>query len=138
MRVMVLVKATEDTEKGVMPTEAELAEMTAYNEQLFEAGIMLDGDGLHPSAKGVRVAFSADGNSTVTDGPFTETKELVAGYWVWQVKDMDEATEWLRRAPFKGGELEIRPFFEVEDFGDALTPEIHAREEEMRNSLKGE
>ena len=135
MRVMVLVKATEDTEKGVMPTEAELSEMTAYNEQLLEAGIMLDGDGLHPSSKGVRVAFGSDGSSTVTDGPFAETKELVAGYWVWQVKDMDEATEWLKRAPFKGGELEIRPFFEAEDFGDALTPEIQAKEAEMRERL---
>ncbi|MDQ2700930.1 MAG: YciI family protein [Actinomycetota bacterium] len=135
MKVMVMVKATEDTENGVMPTEDQLSEMTAYNEQLLEAGIMLDGDGLHPSSKGVRIAFDSEGNTAVTDGPFTETKELLAGYWVWQVKDMDEATEWLKRAPFRGGELEIRPFFAPEDFGDALTPEIEAKEAEMRKKL---
>ena len=136
MKVMVLVKATEESEAGVMPSEQQLTEMADYNEQLLEAGIMLDGDGLHPSSKGVRVAFDTDGGTTVTEGPFAATSELLSGYWVWQVKDMDEATEWLKRAPFKGGELEIRPFFEPEDFGDAYTPEIQSREDEMRSRLE--
>ncbi len=131
MRYMVIVKANEDTEKGVMPTEQELAEMGAYNEELVKAGVMLAGEGLHPSSKGVRVAFSGS-ERRVIDGPFTETKELVAGYWVWQVKSLDEAIEWLKRAPFEEGEVEIRPVFEHEDFGEELTPELRERETRLR------
>src|SRR5687767_4031796 len=123
MRVMVLVKASPESEGGQMPSEAELSEMTAFNEELVKAGVMLAGEGLHPSSKGVRVAFSGD-DREVIEGPFAETKELVAGYWVWQVKSLDEAVEWLKRAPFQEGEVEIRPVFEDEDFGEALTPEL--------------
>ena len=132
MRVMVLVKATEETERGVLPTTEEFAEMGAYNEQLINAGIMLAGDGLKPSSHGKRVRFDADAK-TVLDGPFTETKELVAGYWLWEVASMDEAVEWLKRAPFGGGaEVEIRPFYTEADFGEAFTPELQAREQEQR------
>lgn len=132
MRVMVIVKANEDSEAGVMPTEEMLAAMGKYNEELVDAGIMLDGDGLRPSSQGVRVRFSGD-ERTVTDGPFTETKELIAGYWVWKVESMDEAIEWLKRAPFQEGEeLEIRPFFEVDDFGEEFTPELREQEERLR------
>ena len=137
MRVMVIVKADEDSEAGVMPTEKQLAEMGKYNEELVDAGIMVDGDGLHPSSKGVRVRFSGD-DRTVIDGPFTETKELIAGYWVWKVDSMDEAIEWLKRAPFDGGaEVEIRPFFEADDFGDEFTPELRAQEERLRERTAG-
>ena len=132
MRVMVLVKANEESEAGAMPSEQILAEMGKYNEELARAGVMLAGDGLHPSSKGKRVRFSAD-QKTVIDGPFAETKELVAGFWVWQVRSMDEAVEWLKRAPFDGGtEIEIRPVFEAADFGDALNPELRAKEEQLR------
>lgn len=132
MRVMVIVKANSETESGVMPSEAELAAMGRYNEELVNAGIMLAGEGLHPSSKGVRVQFT-DGGRTVTDGPFAETKELVAGFWIWQVASMDEAVEWLKRAPFgSGSELEIRPIFEAEDFGEAFTPELREQEERLR------
>ena len=132
MRVMVLVKANEDSEAGVMPSEELLTEMGKYNEELVRAGIMLGGDGLHPTSKAVRVRFSGD-TPTVIDGPFTETKELVAGYWLWQVKSLDEAVEWLKRAPFGGGEeVEIRPIFEAEDFGEELTPELREQEERLR------
>ena len=118
MRVMVLVKASEESEAGVMPSEQLLAEMGKYNEELARAGVMLAADGLHPSSKGKRVRFSAD-QKTVIDGPFAETKELIAGYWIWQVRSMEEAVEWLKRAPFGGGaEVEIRPVFEAEDFED--------------------
>ncbi|NDL57470.1 YciI family protein [Phytoactinopolyspora mesophila] len=133
MRVMVFVKASPDSEAGVMPGEEELAAMMKYNEELVKAGVMLAGDGLHPSSKGARVHFSGD-SRTVVDGPFTETKELVAGYWLWQVSSMDEAIEWLRRCPNphgKEGIVEIRPVFEPEDFGDALTPEIHEQWQRM-------
>ncbi|MBW3554500.1 MAG: YciI family protein [Gemmatimonadetes bacterium] len=137
MRVMVIVKADEDTEAGVMPTEQQLTDMGKYNEELVEAGIMLDGDGLRPSSKGVRVRFSGD-ERTVIDGPFAETKELIAGYWVWKVESMDEAVEWLKRAPFDGGkEIEIRPFFEADDFGEEFTPELREQEERLRERTAG-
>lgn len=126
MRVMVLVKATEESEAGVLPSSESLAAMGRYNTQLIEAGVMLGGDGLQPTSKGARVAF--DGESrTVLDGPFAETRELVAGYWLWEVKDLAEAIEWVKRCPnpMPGpSEIEIRPLYEVEDFGEALTPEI--------------
>jgi hypothetical protein len=131
MRVMVLVKANEDSEAGVMPSEEMLNEMGKFNEELVQAGVMLAGDGLHPSSKGKRIAF--DGKQrTVLDGPFAETKELLAGFWIWQVKSVDEAVEWLKRAPFQEGVLEIRPVFELEDFGEAVTPEIAEREARLR------
>lgn len=134
MRVMVMVKATEDSEAGVMPTQELLEAMMAYNEELVKAGIMLAGDGLHPSSKGVRIRFDGK-DRTVIDGPFAETKELVAGFWVWEVKSMDEAIAWARRCPnpMPGpSDLEIRPFFEVEDFGEALTPELREQEARLR------
>ena len=117
MRVMVLVKASPESEAGEMPSEEVLSQMTDFNEELVKAGVMLAGEGLHPSSKGARVAFSGT-ERKVIDGPFAETKELVAGYWVWQVKSLDEAVEWLKRAPFQEGEVEIRPVFEADDFGD--------------------
>ena len=138
MRVMVIVKANEDTEGGVMPTEQELTEMGKYNEQLVKAGIMLDGEGLHPSSKGARIQFSGDQRSVV-DGPFAETKELIAGYWLWQVRDMDEAIEWAKRCPNPTGAesvLELRPVFEAEDFGDNLTPELREQEERLRSEIQ--
>lgn len=134
MRVMVIVKATKDSEAGVMPTEEMFAAMGNYNEELVKAGIMLAGDGLQPSSKGARIRFSGD-KRTVIDGPFSETKELVAGYWIWQVKSMDEAIEWAKRCPNPmpgDSDLEIRPFFEAEDFGEAFTPELQAQEESQR------
>ena len=136
MRVMVLVKANKDSEKGVMPTEQILTEMGKFNEELVNAGIMLAGEGLTPTSKGKRVRF--DGKKrTVIDGPFTETKELVAGFWIWKVKSMDEAVEWLKKAPFGGGtEIEIRPIFEAEDFGAELTPEARKREEKLRKTIE--
>lgn len=135
MRVMVLVKASPESEAGALPTVEQLAEMGQYNEELVRAGILLAGDGLHPSAKGARVRFEG-GRTTVIDGPFTETKELVAGFWIWQVRSMEEAVAWLRRAPFDGGaEVEIRPIFEAEDFGEAFTPELREQEERIRAQL---
>lgn len=131
MRVMVLVKASEESESGRLPTTEELAEMSAYNEDLLEAGVMVTGEGLHPSAKGVRVRF-IDGDRTVLDGPFPETKELVAGFWIWQVRSMQEAVEWLQRAPFREAEVELRPIYEMADFGEAMTPELREAEERMR------
>ena len=132
MRVMVIVKASKESEAGQMPTEKLLTEMGKYNEELVKAGIMQAGEGLHPSSRGKRVKFSG-ANRTVVDGPFAETKELIAGFWLWKVKSMDEAVEWLKRAPFDGGtELEIRPVFEAEDFGKELTPELRAQEERLR------
>src|SRR5688572_8033492 len=132
MKVIVLVKADKNSEAGVMPNEKLLREMGNFNEQLSKAGLMLAGEGLHPTSKGKRVRF--DGSTrAVIDGPFAETKELVAGFWIWQVKSMDEAVEWLKKAPFDGGtEVEIRPVFEAEDFGEALTPELRAQEERIR------
>ena len=132
MRVMVMVKATKDSEAGVMPTEQMFSEMLAYNDQLVKAGIMLAGDGLHPSSKGKRVRFDG-AKRTVIDGPFAETKELIAGYWLWQVRSMDEAIEWVKRCPnpMDGpSEIEIREIFEMEDFGEEFTPEL--REQEKR------
>jgi hypothetical protein len=132
MRFMVLVKADENSEAGVMPSKEILTAMGKYNEELAKAGVMLAGEGLHPSSKGARVKFSGD-KRTVTDGPFAETKELVAGFWLWQVKSKEEAIEWLKRAPFDGGtEIELRQIFEADDFGDALTPELREAEERMR------
>ena len=134
MRVMVLVKATMDSEAGVMPNEQMLTDMGRYNEELVKAGVMLAGEGLHPSAKGARVRFSGAAR-TVIDGPFTETKELVAGFWLWQVRSMDEAIEWARRCPNphpEDCEIEIRPVFEAADFGAALTPELAEQEDRLR------
>jgi hypothetical protein len=138
MRVMVLVKANEDSEAGVPPSTELLTEMGKFNEELVKAGIMLDGEGLHPSSKGVRIRFSGD-QRNVVDGPFAETKELIAGYWVWQVRDMDEAIEWARRCPNPTGAegvLELRPVFEAEDFGDNLTPELREQEERLRSQIE--
>lgn len=136
MRFMVIVKANKDSEAGVMPTEKMLADMGKFNEELANAGVMLAGEGLHPSSKGARVKFSG-GKSTVIDGPFAETKELVAGYWLWQVKSKDEAIEWLKRAPFDGNtEVEIRQVFEAEDFGDEFTPELREQEERIRAEVQ--
>jgi hypothetical protein len=132
MRVMVLVPGDENTEKGQMPSEKELAEMGNFNEELVKAGVMLAGEGLHPTSKAARVRFDGD-KRTVIDGPFTESKELIAGYWLWQVRDMDEAIEWIKRAPFGAGtEIEIRPVFEMDDFGEAMTPELREQEERLR------
>jgi hypothetical protein len=139
MRVMVFVKATEDSEKGVMPSAELLDAMMQYNEELVKAGIMTGGDGLKPSSAGKRIAF--DGTSrSVIDGPFAETRELVAGYWLWEVKDMDEAVEWVKRCPnpMPGpSEIEIRPFFEMADFGEIVTPEIAEREARLRAETEG-
>jgi hypothetical protein len=131
---MVIVKADKDSEDCVMPSEKLLADMGKYNEELVNAGIMLAGEGLHPSSKGARVKFSG-GKQIVTDWPFTETKELVAGYWVWQVKSMEEAIEWLKRAPFEGTEVEIRPLFETDDFGAEFTPELREQEDRIRAQM---
>jgi hypothetical protein len=132
---MVIVKEDKDSEAGVMPSEQLLTEMGRYNEELVKAGIMLAGEGLQPSSKGVRVKFSGH-QRTVIDGPFAESKELVAGFWLWQVKSKDEAIEWLKRAPFDGGtEIELRQVFEAEDFGAELTPELREREERLRAQL---
>ena len=139
MRVMVIVKATPNSEKGVMPSEELFVAMGAFNEKLVEAGVMLAGDGLKPSSEGKRVVFS-DGKKTIVDGPFAETKELVAGYWIWQVRSMDEALAWARRCPdpMPGEEsvLEIRPFFEAEDFGAEFTPELRAQEDRLRAEIE--
>ncbi|MBA3919673.1 MAG: dehydrogenase [Gemmatimonas sp.] len=138
MRVMVIVKATAESEASIMPSTELLEAMTSYNEELVKAGIMLAGEGLTPSVKGKRVRFSGT-SRTVIDGPFAETKELIAGYWMWQVKNMDEAVEWVRRCPnpmLSDSEIEIRPVFEAEDFGDALTPELREREEWMRRQTE--
>ena len=135
MRVMVIVKASQESEAGQMPTTELLAAMGKYNEELVKAGIMKAGDGLHPSSKGKRVRFSGR-ERTVVDGPFTETKELISGFWIWQVKSMDEAVEWLKQAPFDGGaEVEIRPFFEAEDFGKEFTPELRDQEDRLRRQM---
>ena len=134
MRVMVIVKATKDSEAGVMPSEKLLTEMGKYNEELVKAGIMLAGEGLQPSSKGARVRFSGS-KRTVMDGPFSETKELVAGFWLWQVKSLEEAIEWVKRCPNPmpgDSDIEIRQVFEAEDFGEEFTPEARAREERVR------
>jgi hypothetical protein len=135
MRVMVIVKADKDSEAGVMPSRELLTDMGKYNEELVKAGIMLAGEGLHPSSRGKRVRFEGS-RRTVMDGPFPEAKELIAGFWLWQVKSMDEAVEWLKRAPFDGGtELEIRPVFEEEDFGEEFTPELREQEARLRDEI---
>jgi hypothetical protein len=135
MRVMVIVKASKQSEAGEMPSEQLLRDMGNFNEQLVKAGIMQAGDGLHPTSKGKRVRFSGS-SRTVIDGPFAETKELIAGYWVWKVRSMDEAVDWLKRAPFDGGEeVEIRPIFEAEDFGKEFTPELRAQEDRLRAEM---
>jgi hypothetical protein len=136
MRAMVIVKASRESEAGQMPSQQLLAEMGQFNEELVNAGVMLAGEGLHPSSRGKRVKFSG-AQRTVIDGPFAETKELVAGYWLWQVKSMDEAVEWLKKAPFDGGtEVEIRPVFEADDFGKEFTPELRAQEERLRAQIE--
>ncbi len=138
MRVMVLVPADENSEGGQMPDEKELTEMGNFNEELVKAGVMLAGEGLHPTSKAARVRFDGD-KRTVIDGPFTESKELIAGYWLWQVRDMDEAIEWIKRAPFDGGiQIELRPVFEEEDFGDEFTPELREQERRVRAQAEGQ
>src|SRR5438034_5901865 len=131
MRFMVLVKANKESEAGVLPDQKILAAMGKYNDELVKAGVMLAGEGLHSSSKGARVKFDG-AKRTVTDGPFAETKELIAGFWLWQVRSKDEAIEWLKRAPFQEGEVEIRQVFEADDFGDNMTPELRAQEERLR------
>jgi len=138
MRVIVMVKATTSSEAGEMPDQKMLSEMGKYNEELVKAGIMLAGEGLHPSSRGKRVRFSGTQRSVI-DGPFTETKELIAGFWLWQVKSMDEAVEWLKRCPNPHNEMtdvEIRPVFETEDFGAAMTPELREQEERIREQTR--
>jgi hypothetical protein len=137
MRVMVIVKASEQSEAGVLPNTEILTKMGQYNEQLVKAGVMLAADGLQPTSKGKRVKFSGE-KRIVIDGPFTETKELIAGYWVWQVRSMDEAVEWLKRAPFDGGtEVEIRPVYEASDLGENFTPELKERDRRLREQISG-
>jgi len=138
MRVMVLIKANDESEAGKMPSQELLSQMQAYNEELVKAGVMLAGDGLQPSSKGARVLFAGD-ERKVIDGPFAETKELLAGYWVWQVKSLDEAIEWAKRIPNPTGEagtVELRPVFETDDFGDALTPELRERDARLRAQVE--
>jgi hypothetical protein len=139
MRVMVIVKATKNSEAGMPPSEQLIAEMGKFNEELVKAGVMLAGEGLHPSSKGKRIAFSK-GKKTVIDGPFAETKELIAGFWLWQVRSMEEALEWARRCPDpmpgEDAELELRPVFEAEDFGEEFTPELRAQEERRRAEIE--
>ena len=135
MRVMVIVKASKESEAGQMPNEKILTDMGKFNEELVKAGVMLAGDGLHPTSKGKRVKFSG-ADRTVIDGPFAETKELVAGFWIWQVKSKQEALEWAKRIPFsQGEEVEIRQVFEAEDFGEAFTPELRKQEEQQRAAI---
>jgi hypothetical protein len=134
MRVLVIVKATKESEAGVMPDRKILAEMGQFNEELVKAGVMLAAEGLHPSSKGKRVQFSGK-KRTVVDGPFAETKELIAGFWLWQVKSMDEAIEWVKRSPFQDSEVEIRPVFEAADFGAEFTPELREQEERLRAQI---
>jgi hypothetical protein len=135
MRCMVIVKANKESEAGVMPSTEILSKMMGFNEELVKAGVMLAGDGLHPSSKGKRVKFPG-GKASFTDGPFAETKELIAGYWIWQVRSIDEAVEWIKRSPFgDGAELEIRPIFDPEDFGAQLTPELKKKEERLRKKV---
>ena len=137
MRVIVFVKANKESEAGVMPSTEIIAAMTKYNEELVKAGVMQAGEGLQPSSKGARVRFEGP-KRTVIDGPFPETKELIAGFWIWKVKSLADAIEWLKRAPFDGGtEIEVRPIFEAEDFGENLTPELREKEERLREQIAG-
>jgi hypothetical protein len=134
---MVIVKANKDSEAGVMPDKAILTAMGNYNDELVKAGVMLAGEGLHPTSRGKRVRFEDNGRKTVVDGPFAESKELIAGFWLWQVKSIEEAVEWLKRAPFGGGEeIEIRPVFEADDFGEEYTPELREQEERQRAAIE--
>jgi hypothetical protein len=135
MRVMVIVKANKDSEAGVLPDQKILADMGKFNEELVKAGVMLAGEGLHASSKGARVRFEGPSKRTVIDGPFAEAKELVAGFWLWQVKSMDEAIAWLKRAPFQEGEVEIRQVFESDDFGENLPPEVKEQEDRFRAKM---
>jgi hypothetical protein len=135
MRVMVIVKASKDSEAGVLPSQELLTDMGRFNEELVKAGVMLAGEGLHPSSKGVRVGFSGN-DRTLKKGPFGHTEELIAGFWLWQVKSLDEAIQWLKRAPFKEGEVEIRQVFEAEDFGANLTPELREQEDRLRAQVE--
>ena len=137
MRFMVIVKADKNSEAGIMPSEQLLTDMGKFNEELANAGVMLAGEGLHPSSKGVRVKFSA-GKTSVIDGPFAETKELVAGFWLWKCKSLEEAIKWLKRAPFEGTEVEIRQVFEAADFGDAFTPELQEQENRIRAQVEAQ
>ena len=138
MRVMVLVPGDERSERGEMPDEKLLTAMGNFNEELVKAGVMLAGEGLHPTSKAARVRFEGD-KRTVIDGPFTESKELIGGYWLWQVRDMDEAVEWIKRAPFPDGtEIELRPVFEAEDFGDEFTPELREQDRRLRAQTEGQ
>jgi hypothetical protein len=135
MRVMVIVKADKNSEAGILPTRELLSEMGKYNEELAKAGVMLAGEGLHPTSKGARVKFEGK-RRTVIDGPFAESKELIAGFWLWKVKSMEDAIEWLKRAPFDGGtEIEIRCIFDAEDFGAEFTPELREKEQRLRDQL---
>ncbi|MFY9618853.1 MAG: YciI family protein [Pyrinomonadaceae bacterium] len=138
MRFMVIVKADKDSEAGIMPTEKMLTDMGNFNQQLVDAGVMLAGEGLQPSSKGARVKFDGKGSPSVIDGPFAETKELVAGFWVWKCNSKEEAIEWLKKAPFENTEVEIRQVFEAEDFGDEFTPEARAQEERIREQLEAQ
>ena len=138
MRFMVIVKADKDSEAGVMPTEKMLADMGNYNQQLADAGVMLAGEGLHPTSKGARVKFGDAGRTTVIDGPFAETKELVAGFWLWKVNSKEEAIEWLKRAPFENTEVELRQVFEAEDFGEEFTPELREQEDKIRAQVEAQ
>ena len=136
MRYMVLVKANADSEAGVLPSREILTEMHKFNEELVKAGVMLAGEGLHPSSKGARVKFTGPHKTTIVDGPFSETKELVAGYWLWQVRSKEEAIEWIKRAPFgPGAEIEMRQVFDVADFGDNATPELREAEARLRSKM---
>ena len=135
MRVLVMVKATKESEAGALPDTEMLAEMGKFNEELVKAGIMQEATGLKPSSVGKRVKFKG-GKPLVTDGPFAETKELVGGFWIWKVKSVDEAVEWLKRAPFRDEEVEVRPFYELEDFGESFTPELREREQRLREEIR--
>lgn len=135
MRFMVIVKADRNSEAGIMPSRQLLTDMTRFNQELANAGVMLAGEGLQPSSKGARVKFDGKGKTSVIDGPFAETKELIAGFWLWKCKSLDEAIDWLKKSPFEGGEVEIRQVFETEDFGEELTPEVRAQEARIREQI---
>ncbi len=135
MRFMIMVMGNEDSEAGVMPSEDQLAEMGTFNEKLIQAGVMKGGEGLHPTSKAIRVDFSGN-ERTLTDGPFTEAKEIVAGYWIWETDTLEETIEWVKGSPFQDGSVQIRPIFGAEDFGDELTPELRAQEDSQRERLE--
>ena len=135
MKFMVIVKASEESERGMLPDEEQLTEMGAYNEQLVEAGLMLAGEGLHPSSRGARVRYDAAGEATVVDGPFPRTEDLVAGFWILQAASREEVLEWVKKAPFRDSEVEVRQVFEADDFGEAFTPELREQEDWMRATV---